>query len=120
ADVGDPHADLGVSTMLMACTDLGSSGWWQRAAIGLGRGPLRSVYRRHYARQRPVEDAKLHYYQAWAAVRRAARFGRLLVAGPQVTGAKPELLNHVHARNVEALCRYFERLTGVALKLSVR
>lgn len=117
AAIGDSHADLGVSTVLMACTDPRSASWWERATIAIGRSFLSRMYRRSYAWQRPVDRARLHYYQAWAAFRQLTRFGRWLVAGPEITGCKPELLSHLQGRNRQALRRYFERHTGVAVAL---
>jgi aminoglycoside phosphotransferase (APT) family kinase protein len=118
-DVGDPHADIAVFMMLIECTPAPHPTPWELLATWIGRPLLLGLYLRAYRRQYPIDGDKLTYYRAWAALRQLARCGRWLCAGPQATGAKPELLCHISPCYIQSMCRYFEKHTGVALHLEV-
>src|SRR5207248_6129935 len=86
-------------------------------AVAVGRWILHGLYL-HACRSRlALDDHKLVYYQALAVLRRLARYGRCLGAGPQVLGVKPALTRHLRREHLEVWCRHFRRLTGVGVHL---
>jgi aminoglycoside phosphotransferase (APT) family kinase protein len=117
ADVGDPHADVATTIMFIRCAPNERQTLWERTIIATGRQILEWSYL-HACRKRMVlDDQRLAYYLAWALLRRLARCGRILCAGPQVTGAKPSYTRHLHRGHLRPLCENFRRLTGVLLWL---
>ena len=117
ADVGDPHADLGTTLLLLHCAPNEGKNRWERMLIASGRSILSTVYLADCRRQMHVDDVKLAYYEAWALLRRLIRYGKYLRAGPQTIGAKPSLTRHLGRTHVESLGQRFQQLTGVALRL---
>ncbi len=117
ADVGDPHADVAVSLVLIECTQVDSGSTWRKLSSQPGRILLYHLYRQAYAALRPLDAGRLRYYMAWAALRRLGRYGLWLCAGPDVTGSKPTCLRYLNREGIDALCRCFRRQTGVAVDL---
>jgi aminoglycoside phosphotransferase (APT) family kinase protein len=118
-DVGDPHADVGVTRMLMDCLQLPRPTLIEKAAYHLGRGVLRRAYLRAYIRRAYLERSKLAYYRAWAALRRLCGYGRWLDAGPLSTGSKPSSVRNLTRPHIGRLCRYFKKWTDVPINLDV-
>jgi aminoglycoside phosphotransferase (APT) family kinase protein len=116
-DVGDPHADVGVTRMLMDCLQLPRPTLTESAAYCLGRGVLRRAYLRAYRRRSCLDLSKLAYYRAWAALWRLCAYGRWLDAGPLSTGSKPSSVRNLTRPHIHHLCRYFEKWTGVSIDL---
>jgi aminoglycoside phosphotransferase (APT) family kinase protein len=117
ADVGDPHADLATTLLILECLPHPAGDLWGRAAVPVGRWLTRRGYLAAYRRERPVDGRRLTYYRAWAALRRLAVYGRWLRAGPASTGAKPSAARHLRPAHLRHLCRYFERFTGTRVRL---
>ena len=117
ADVGDPHADVATTLMLLRCAANVGTTLWERVQIASGRELLRACYLASYRRRAELERAKLDYYRAWAALRRLTTCARWLIGGPLAAGAKPSLVRHLPAGHVKALCRDLARVTGVAIPL---
>ncbi|HEV3261361.1 MAG TPA: phosphotransferase [Gemmataceae bacterium] len=117
ADVGDPHADVATTLMLMQCVPVQGKDPWERLAIRWGRPMLWWQYLHAYRRRAPLDWGRLAYYRPYAALRRLARYGRWLHAGPEVTGSKPSLLEHLSPAHLAALGRYFHKWTGVAVRI---
>lgn len=117
ADVGDPHADVAATLLLLRCVPVDCDRWWQRAILPVGRWWMARRYLRTYRACMGVEEGRLAYFRAWAVLRRLADYGRWLTAGPASTGGKPEALRHLQPCYVEDLCRMFWRHTGVAVRL---
>jgi len=117
ADVGDPHADVATTLMLMQCVAVQAQGVWERLAIFCGRPMLWWQYVHAYRRRAPLDWDRLAYYRPYAALRRLARYGRWLHAGPEVTGSKPSLLEHLSPAHLAALSGYFHTWTGVAVRI---
>ena len=117
ADLGDPHADIATTLLLLRHAPNEGKNLWERLLIDVGRSILATVYLAICRRHMSIDDAKLAYYEAWAVLRRLVRYGEFLRAGPQTIGAKPSLCKHLSRDHVETLGRRFERLTGVALRL---
>lgn len=117
ADLGDPHADIATTLLLLRHAPNEGKNLWERLLIDTGRSILAVAYISICRRQMSIDDAKLAYYEAWAILRRLVRYGNLLRAGPQTIGAKPSLCKHLSRAHVETLSRRFQKLTGVALRL---
>jgi aminoglycoside phosphotransferase (APT) family kinase protein len=113
ADVGDPHADVATSLMLMECVTPESTSLRERVSVRAGRFFFRRWYLRAYRRLMPLDPALLAYYQPWAALRRLCSCGRWLHAGPRSTGSKPTVLRYLRPWHQEALRNYFRKWTGV-------
>jgi hypothetical protein len=64
-----------------------------------------------------LDSGKLSYYLALALLLRLAHSGRFLLAGPEVTGAKPSVVRRLGRDHLDVLCEHFRRVTGVALRL---
>ena len=117
ADIGDPHADVAVTLMLMQCFPLRPWVSLQWPLLWVGRRLLRWLYLLAYRRRRPLDPAKLAYYRGWAALRRVCSYGIWLHASPRVTGSKPSSLWHLTPSHLHSLCRYFHKWTGVRISL---
>ncbi len=117
AGVGDRHADLAVSLMLIECVPAPETNFVDRLALTCGRPLLAQLYLRAYRKLLPVVDETLAYYQAWAVFSRLCRYGRWLCAGPEATGCKPSLLARLSPSHLADLCRYFRAGTGVSIDL---
>jgi aminoglycoside phosphotransferase (APT) family kinase protein len=113
ADLGDPHADVATTLLLLECVPVAAKGLWERLAILVGRPVLSGWYRHVYRRHRDLDEERLAYYRAWAALRRLVRYVRWLRAGPGVSGCKPCLVEHLGPDLLGALCRSFRRWAGV-------
>ena len=116
SDVGDRHADVATTLMTVLCHPAPAPAW-QRPFVSAARGMLARNYLRAYRRRLPLDETRLTYYGAWAALRRLARYGRWLSVGPGSTGCKPSALRHVCPAHCEMLCNYFARSSGVGVKL---
>jgi hypothetical protein len=106
--------------MLMECVQPEAERTYGPVARHTGRWLCRRWYLRTYRRRRSLDTARLAYFRAWAALRRLCVYGQWLRAGPQSTGSKPSLLEHLHLDHLETLQTYFHKWTGVraCLKLS--
>src|SRR5262249_55945306 len=116
ADLGDPHADVGTTLMLLACGPAGVTSFRDRLAIKVGRSLLARWYLRAYRAKCPLSDARLNYYRAWAAFRRLCRYGRCLRDGPESEGFKPSVLRQLTPDHIGKLERYFAKWTGVTIR----
>jgi hypothetical protein len=103
--------------VLVHCCPPPPSARWQRPFVPLARGVIARRYLRGYRRRLPIDDKRLTYYGAWAALRRLALYGRWLSVGPGSSGCKPSALRHVGPAHCETVCRYFARHSGVEVKL---
>jgi aminoglycoside phosphotransferase (APT) family kinase protein len=117
ADVGDRHADVGTTLMLMECVTAGAATASDHFWAWSGRYWLVRWYRKAYQRLLPLDAGRLAYYRAWAAFHRLCTYGRWLRAGPGVTGSKPTVLRHLSPVAREWLQRYFRKWTGVGVRL---
>jgi aminoglycoside phosphotransferase (APT) family kinase protein len=117
ADVGDLHADIATTVMLVECVPAGCSKLRHRLAVAAGRPFLIRRYLRAYKRRIAIDAGRLAYYRACAAFRRLCSYGRWLRAGPQITGSKPSSLGHLSSDHIKVLQSYFEHWTGVKTRL---
>lgn len=117
ATVGDPHADIGTTLMLLDCITAGAETAWHYLGIAMGRGILRRRYLRAYRRCLRLDRSRLRYFRAAAALRRLAMYGRWLAVGPAASGSKPSAIEHLSTGHIRVLANYFRRWTGVAVHL---
>jgi hypothetical protein len=72
---------------------------------------------RDYRRHLPLEESKLTYYRALAALRRLCNYGRWQQDGPEISGNQPSMLQCITDSHRQALERYFLKWTGVGVRL---
>jgi aminoglycoside phosphotransferase (APT) family kinase protein len=114
SDVGDPHADVAMTLLLLRYAPVSCRNGWEKLAVPLGREWILRHYWNAYTRKRPIEEARLRYYLAWAALRRLAFYGRWLVGGPGSTGSKADVLHYLQTSHLAKLSEAFHDWTGVA------
>jgi hypothetical protein len=120
ADVGDAHADVATTLVLMETTALCSieePSPTHRILWLPGRILSRRFYRRGYWLKRRLDPRRLRYYVALAALRRLSRWGVWLRESPEATGCRANALQLLGDGGVERLERCFFRRTGVKTSL---
>jgi aminoglycoside phosphotransferase (APT) family kinase protein len=117
ADVGDYHADVAATLLLMDAAPVELKSLWRRLISVPGQFLLRRCYFHAYGEGQPIDRPILRYYQAWAAFRRLCVWGQWHYAGPQTTGAKSSTVQRTSPERLDYLVRYFERYAGVAVSL---
>jgi aminoglycoside phosphotransferase (APT) family kinase protein len=117
AEVGDRHADVATTLLVLRCLPPPPPAPWQRPFIPLVRGVLARHYLRTYRRRLPLDQGRLSYYSAWAALRRLSNYGRWFSVGPGCNGSKPSALRQINATQCEDVCNYFTQHSGVQVKL---
>lgn len=117
ADVGDRHADVATTVMLMRTASVEGIGFHERVLAPLTRWVLVRRYLKVYTRRLGLDVGRLRYYLAWAALRRLAICGMWLRAGPQSNGCKPSAVLHVRTGYVGRLAEAFRRWSGVAVQV---
>jgi aminoglycoside phosphotransferase (APT) family kinase protein len=116
ADVGDRHADVAMSLVLLrsAPVEVHTLGEWVLSPAA--RWAVTRRYFRRYNGAWPLDPARLRYYLAWASLRRLAICGAWRTAGPQATGYKGCCLRYLETGHLEALQRCFEQATGLEVR----
>jgi aminoglycoside phosphotransferase (APT) family kinase protein len=117
ADIGDFHADLGTTAVLFDCCPVEQSSLLDEMILPIGRTLLQMAYWYEYQRRMPVDERKLTYYKALAALRRLAGYGRWLRASPLATGCKPSSIRYLCPHHLKVLQGYFRKNTGVSVQL---
>jgi aminoglycoside phosphotransferase (APT) family kinase protein len=117
ADVGDFHADLATTLMLMTCVPPDETGLWERFSTWTGRYVFLLWYLRAYRQRIVIDEDRLSYYRAWAAFRRLCLYGNWICAGPGVTGYKPSALEHLCPEQISCLEQYFHSWSGTPIWL---
>jgi aminoglycoside phosphotransferase (APT) family kinase protein len=117
ADLGDRHADVGTTLMLMECLPSIEVTRLDRLAIRIGRVLFLPRYLHTYQRYLALEESKLAYYRVLAGFRRLCNYGRWLQDGPQISGNKPAMLRCITDGHRQRLERYFRKWTSVSVRL---
>jgi aminoglycoside phosphotransferase (APT) family kinase protein len=117
ADVGDYHADVAATLLLLDVAPVQMTSWKHWLISLPGQGILRRRYLRAYRRRMPIDKHKLHYYLAWAALRRLLMWAHWLYAGPLAAGIRPATIRELTRRRLEYVAHYFTRYSGVAIHL---
>lgn len=116
SDMGDPHADVAMSLVLLRYAPVECRKWWELLAVPLGRDWIIRRYWYPYSRQGRLDERRLSYYLGWAVLRRLAFYGRWQVGGPSSTGSKQEVLRYLQQSHLDELCRAFRCWTGVRIR----
>jgi aminoglycoside phosphotransferase (APT) family kinase protein len=116
ADMGDPHADVAMTLVLLRYAPVECRTWWDSIAVPLGRDWIVRRYWYPYSRQRRLDERRLSYFLAWAVLRRLVFYGRWLVGGLASTGSKKEVLRYLQRSHLDELCRAFHGWTGVEIR----
>jgi aminoglycoside phosphotransferase (APT) family kinase protein len=119
ADVGDPHADVATTILLIHSAPLQNAVLAERLIAPVTRWALIRRYLRVYRQHVSLHLPTLRYYLACAALRRLAVYGMWLHAGPQANGCKPSSIRHVEPGHVGILRECFRHWTGVGVRLDV-
>lgn len=117
ADVGDYHADVAATLLLVDVCPVRMHSWRHWLVSLPGQGILRRRYLRAYRRRMPIDARKLRYYLAWAALRRLLMWAHWLYAGPLAAGVRPGTLHELTRPRLAFVAHYFERYSGVAVHL---
>jgi aminoglycoside phosphotransferase (APT) family kinase protein len=117
ADVGDRHADVATTVLLLRSAPLQGASLRERLLTPLTRWALARRYLRVYGSCLPLDRRVLRYYLAWAALRRLGVCGMWLREGPQCNGCKPSSIRLVKCGHVETLQDCFRRWTGVEARV---
>ncbi len=117
AEIGDPHADVGTTVMLMDCLPPVRVTSLQRLSILAGQPIFCFQYLRTYRQQMPLDEETLAYYRAFAAFRRLCNYGRWLQDGPQISGNKASMLKCITAGHCGVLERYVRKWSGTDVRL---
>jgi aminoglycoside phosphotransferase (APT) family kinase protein len=115
ADVGDRHADVAMTLVLMLTAPVSLTTWSERLLARPTRWCMVRRYRRAYQRKFQLDSARLRYYMAWAALRRLAICGMWRHSGPWTNGFKTTSLRFASPRHEHALRRCFQSATGLTL-----
>jgi aminoglycoside phosphotransferase (APT) family kinase protein len=113
ADVGDIHADLATTLLLLRYAPVEGLYPHERLVAPLTRWFLARRYRVVSRRGAQIDRERLRYYLAWACLRRLATYGMWLRAGPMSNGLKPGALGRVTPCHVGELAECFAQLSGI-------
>jgi aminoglycoside phosphotransferase (APT) family kinase protein len=116
ADVGDRHADVATTLLLLDSAPVALTTAWERFLAGPARWTMKCRYLQVYRKHFPLDRHVLNYYLAWAALRRLAMYGMWQRAGSQVNGYKATSLQYLTGSHLCALRDRFQRSTGVHLE----
>jgi aminoglycoside phosphotransferase (APT) family kinase protein len=116
ADAGDPHVDVAMTLHLLECAPYPGRAPWERLCALVGRPILSAWYLHSYRALRPLDDELLSYYRPWASMSRLVRFGHCLCLGPEASGCKPSLVDHLNGDCLAGLCDDFWLWTGVEVR----
>jgi aminoglycoside phosphotransferase (APT) family kinase protein len=117
SDVGDRHADVATTLVLMKTAPVPIPRLWERPFAGVARWLIHRRYRRVYQRLLPLDGDKLSYYSALACLRRLGRWGTWARATPRITGSKPSAFYRLCTDRVGNLEHCFWDETGVVVSL---
>jgi aminoglycoside phosphotransferase (APT) family kinase protein len=117
ADVGDVHADVAMSLVLLRTAAVEVHTLGERLLASAARWALARRYLRNYKRCITLNPTTLRYYQAWAALRRLAICAAWRSRGPEATGYKACCTRYLELGQAETLRLYFQRLTGIEIKM---
>jgi aminoglycoside phosphotransferase (APT) family kinase protein len=114
ADVGDVHADLATTLLLLRHAPVEDLSFRERLLAPVTRWFLGRRYLKVYGRGAAIDRGRLHYYLAWACLKRLATYGMWLRAGPLSNGSKPCAVRRVTPAHVCDLALVFARRAGIA------
>ncbi len=118
--IGDAYFDVATTVTLLATgpvpADLPA---WARLLLPTARRLLVHQYLAGYTRQRPLERGRLPVYEVAAALRWLVFSQLVRYIRPETIGVKAESSALVSQREIDALCRFIGRRTGLDLNISL-
>jgi len=118
ADVGDYHADVAATLLLLDAAPVKMTNFFHWLVSLPGQGMLRRGYLHAYRGRLPLDEQRLSYYLAWAAFRRLAVWRQWLHAGPVGAGIKAATTSRLTPKRLSFLADYFHKHSGVSIALS--
>jgi aminoglycoside phosphotransferase (APT) family kinase protein len=115
AEVGDPDADVAATCLLLECGPTEPLSSLSQLFVPLARAVILRRYLSAYRRIRPIDEARLSYFRAWAALRRLCDYSQWIYGD---TGSKPSSVNHLTPEYLARLCHYFQAWSGVAVRVA--
>ena len=109
-DVGDYHADVATTLVLLRHGPVEDLNWWESLIDPLTRFVLARRYLKTYSGTVSLDPERLNYYQAWAGLRRLAIYGMWLRAGPLSNGYKQTVVDHLTEAHLLSLKEYITEL----------
>jgi aminoglycoside phosphotransferase (APT) family kinase protein len=118
ADVGDRHADVASSLVLIrSAPDAIAKTLYQWLWTLPGRWLFWKSYLHAYRKRLPLDEQRLAYYLAWAALRRLCRRGMCLRTNPRINGCKPALHRYLRLERIDCLIEFIRRPSGIVVKV---
>jgi aminoglycoside phosphotransferase (APT) family kinase protein len=118
ADVGDRHADVASSLVLIrSAPDAIAKTLYQWLWTLPGRWLFWKSYLHAYRNRLPLDEQKLAYYMAWAALRRLCRRGMCVCTSPQANGCKPALHHYLSSERIDCLIEFIRKPSGVVVQV---
>ena len=119
ATLGDPHADFGCMEAIIRCAAIENVPLTTVPFVPVGRYILCKRIRKAYRELLPIDEHKLNYYRAWAAMVHLCREGWWLFGKPELAGGKRSTRNKITPRMIRSLEQFFERYSNVRVHLPV-
>jgi aminoglycoside phosphotransferase (APT) family kinase protein len=117
SEVGDLHADVATTLLLMECYTAPSINLIERLGIWIGRPLMCHWYLKAYCRRLHLDLYRLNYYRAWAALSRLISYQDARERGSEAIDRKPAFFDHLTPKLMSGLCSYFHRWTGVTVSV---
>ncbi len=118
ADVGDRHADVASSLVLIrSAPDAIAKTLYQWLWTLPGRWLFWKSYLHAYRKRLPLDEQRLAYYGAWAALRRLCRRGMYLRTTPQTNGCNPALHHYMSLERMDCLQEFMRRPSGILVSV---
>jgi aminoglycoside phosphotransferase (APT) family kinase protein len=116
ADVGDRHADVAMTLVLLRTAPVAAASFSERLLSRPARWLLARRYLRVYRRSVSLDPVRLRYYLAWASLRRLAVSSTWRRVGPWVHGFKTSAVQYSNEVHESALRGVFAEATGIRLE----
>ena len=118
--VGDAHIDVASTVTLLATGPVPDDvPTWARLLLPAVRRFLVGRYLANYARKRPLDRRRLRFYEVAAALRWLVYSQLFRYIRPEAIGVKAESSALVSQREIDAVCRFIRRRTGLDLNVSL-
>ena len=109
AALGDRHCDVGRTLAVFWLAAPLEKSLVARSVLRLLRRYIVPLYTREYRRHLPLDDRRLHYWQALHAFKNVVQFAVLRQEGEAALGARPGVLAEVPPSLARAIDDYFQR-----------
>lgn len=120
ADVGDRHADVATTLLLIDTAPVEHLSWIGATAAQVGRPLLTYLYLHSYRKFLTIDQEKLRYYTALAALYRLAKLTQSVQNVQTKSGGKTKEAEHVTRDVLTVLEAAFTKSTGIAVHVPLR